>query len=317
MTGRSAGAAARARANPGRGESATTASMTAVGGRPSGHRPSGVAWVSTTLPAPSPSRMRMITVRGSGQVNSAVTGTPRPGATLNVTATRNRSSASATSTSPGADSTDSRLNEYGWNHEPCQGSSRLATTSVGSHTPVMVATESMLVAPGGRAGMTGWSRGSSPPTASSRTQASTPSSWTGSGLQPAPGPGPTRSPCQRHTSAPQSTAARARGAPRCGQAPGPTTSPVLAVPPGRQLDPGHGDPEGPVAAYLTAGGQHEPVAGGPGFGPLDRGLDQGRLCPRIGRLLTGPLVPGDGLQGPALGPAAGEAAGGSVHRLTS
>ncbi len=53
----------------------------------------------------------MTTVRGSGQVNSAVTGTPRPGATLNVTATRNRSSSSATSTSPGADSTDNWLNE--------------------------------------------------------------------------------------------------------------------------------------------------------------------------------------------------------------
>src|ERR1700742_1014021 len=151
MTGRSAGGAPRATANPGRGESATTASMTAVRGRPSGPRPSGVAWVSTTLPTPSPPVMRMTTVRGSGQQNSAVTGTPSPGPTLNVTVTTNRSSSSATSVSPGADSTESRPNEYGWNQAPCQGSSRLATTSAGSHTPTMVATESTLVLRGGRA----------------------------------------------------------------------------------------------------------------------------------------------------------------------
>ena len=44
--------------------------------RPSGPIPSGVAWVSTTLPAPSPSVMCMTIVRLSGQVNSARTGTP-------------------------------------------------------------------------------------------------------------------------------------------------------------------------------------------------------------------------------------------------
>ena len=33
-------------------------------GSPSGPRPTGVAWVSTTLPEPSPSTMRMTIVRG-------------------------------------------------------------------------------------------------------------------------------------------------------------------------------------------------------------------------------------------------------------
>jgi hypothetical protein len=51
-----------------------TASRTAVWGSPSGPRPRGVAWVSTTLPEPSPSTMRMTIVRGSGLVNSATTG---------------------------------------------------------------------------------------------------------------------------------------------------------------------------------------------------------------------------------------------------
>ena len=35
----------------------------------------GVAWVSTTLPAPSPERLVMQIVRASGQANSARTGT--------------------------------------------------------------------------------------------------------------------------------------------------------------------------------------------------------------------------------------------------
>src|SRR5271156_4359430 len=106
--------------------------------------------------------MRMTTVRGSGQVNSAVTGTPRRGATLNVTATRKRSFSSVVPTSPGAAITDSRPNEYGWNQEPCQGSSRLATTSAGSQVPVIVATEATLVPWGGRAAITGAAGGSSP-----------------------------------------------------------------------------------------------------------------------------------------------------------
>ena len=39
------------------------ASITAVRGRPAAPDPTGVAWVSTTLPVPSPSTMRMTTVR--------------------------------------------------------------------------------------------------------------------------------------------------------------------------------------------------------------------------------------------------------------
>lgn len=60
---------------PGRPEFAITASITAVRARPSGPGPTGVAWV-TTLPVPSPETIRIMTVRGSGQVNSATTGTP-------------------------------------------------------------------------------------------------------------------------------------------------------------------------------------------------------------------------------------------------
>ena len=55
--------------------------------------PTGVAWVSTTLPDPSPSTIRITMVRGSGLVNSATTGTPnRP--MRNVTATWKRSASS-------------------------------------------------------------------------------------------------------------------------------------------------------------------------------------------------------------------------------
>src|SRR5579875_2839464 len=112
MSHRAPGAAARASANPGRPDVAMTASITAVLGCPSGPGPSGVAWVSTTLPAPSPSTIRITTVLGSGQVNSASTGTPRRAVTRNVTDTRNRSSCTATP-APGADSTASLLNEWG------------------------------------------------------------------------------------------------------------------------------------------------------------------------------------------------------------
>ena len=47
----------------------------------------GVAWVSTTLPAPSPSVMCITIVRRSGQVNSARTGTPQVRLSRNVTST--------------------------------------------------------------------------------------------------------------------------------------------------------------------------------------------------------------------------------------
>ena len=61
---------------PSRGEWARTASLTRVRARPSGCGASGVAWVSTTLPAPSPRVMCMTMVRGSGQVKRASTGMP-------------------------------------------------------------------------------------------------------------------------------------------------------------------------------------------------------------------------------------------------
>ncbi|KIH99832.1 hypothetical protein LP52_04795 [Streptomonospora alba] len=66
------------------------ASTTAVEGTPS-RTPSGVAWVSTTLPSPSPSMMCMATVRGSGQLNAARTGTPHRPATLKATSATIRS----------------------------------------------------------------------------------------------------------------------------------------------------------------------------------------------------------------------------------
>ena len=66
----------RAIPNPVRGEWAIVASVIIVRGRPHGSGAIGVAWVSTTLPAPSPSTMVMTMVRASGQANSARTGTP-------------------------------------------------------------------------------------------------------------------------------------------------------------------------------------------------------------------------------------------------
>jgi hypothetical protein len=45
----------------------------------SGPRPSGVAWVSATLPVPSPSVMCITIVRLSGHVNSLAPGPPGPG----------------------------------------------------------------------------------------------------------------------------------------------------------------------------------------------------------------------------------------------
>ena len=75
-SGRTAAATRLTCRKPGRSEWATTASITAVRGRPSGPGRSGVACVSTTLPAPSPSTISIVTVRGSGQLNSAYTGMP-------------------------------------------------------------------------------------------------------------------------------------------------------------------------------------------------------------------------------------------------
>ena len=77
MSGRTRGCTRRAWTNPSRSECATTASVTCVRARPSGCGASGVAWVSTTLPAPSPRVMCMTTVRGSGQVKRASTGIPQ------------------------------------------------------------------------------------------------------------------------------------------------------------------------------------------------------------------------------------------------
>ena len=66
------------------------ASVIMVSGRPSASTPSGVAWVSTTLPAPSPSTIRITIVRASGQVNSARTGTPQVWLSRKVTSTTSR-----------------------------------------------------------------------------------------------------------------------------------------------------------------------------------------------------------------------------------
>lgn len=192
-------------------------------GLPSGPGPRGVAWVSTTLPSPSPSTIVITTVRGSGQPNSARTGTPSPGPTRKVTSTTNLSSSSLASTG-GADATVRCANEYGWNHEPCHGSRRLATTSPGSHTPTSRVTAATLPAAAGRGASTGAGSGSSPPGPSSRTHASTPSSWPGSGSQPYLPLAPTGSPCHRHTTVSQTTRPCASGAPRCGHSPGPTSS---------------------------------------------------------------------------------------------
>ena len=168
-----------------------------------------------------------VMVRGSGAVNSAITGTPRR-PIRNVTATRNRS-ASSSASSAGALSTSSWVNEYGWNHAPCHGSRRLAMTSPGSQVPSSRATAAS-AAPAGRTGMTGASSDcsrpppspTSSPTASSRTHTSTPSSYARNGFQPNSRPPSRRSPCQGQINPPQSTLPVARSAPRCGQAAGPT-----------------------------------------------------------------------------------------------
>ncbi len=94
------------------------------------------------------------------------------------------------------------------------GVQRLATTSSGSHRPVTEETGDTLSAGRGRTGTTGRSRGSSPPTASSRTQASTPSSWAGYGSQPARAEPSRASPCQWQTRVPHRTGLSRKGAPR-------------------------------------------------------------------------------------------------------
>ena len=109
-SGRSAPATRRVIAKPGRSEYATTASITAVRGRPAASGRSGVAWVSTTEPAPSPSTISIVIVRGSGQLNTACTGTPKRLPRVNVTSTRKRSSAGGQSIG-GAESTLSAVNE--------------------------------------------------------------------------------------------------------------------------------------------------------------------------------------------------------------
>jgi hypothetical protein len=234
ISGRRAPATRRTCPKPGRSECTSTASIIAVRGRPSGPGRSGVAWVSTTLPAPSPSTISIVIVRASGQLNSARTGTPSRFPTVNVTSRRNRSSAGGAS-GAGALSTRNAVNEYGWNQTPCHGSSRLAITSSGSHRPITVATAATAWS-AGRGPSTGASVGVpsagspavslawSPAVSSRRTQASTPSSKAGSGRQPGRPVGPSAIPCQRHMIVPSCTGASHSAAPRCGQAPGPTCS---------------------------------------------------------------------------------------------
>jgi hypothetical protein len=164
--------------------------------------------------------MRMTTVRGPGAVNSARTGTTRRPVTRKETSTTNASSSGPC----GGRATVRSANEYGWNHEPCHGSSRLATTSCGSHRPTAVNTVSTALPASGRTGTIGRSDGSSSPTASSRTHTSTPSSWTGYGSQPANGAPSRASPCQWHTSVPHTTRLLCKGAPRWGHTPGPACS---------------------------------------------------------------------------------------------
>ena len=196
-----------------------------VRGSPSGPAPTGVAWVSTTLPAPSPSTMRMTTVRGSGLVNSATTGTPkRP--MWNVTGTRNRSGSSGRSASAGgAASTSSCANEYGWYQAPCHGSSRLAMMSLGSHVPTSRVTACNRGSSGraGRIGCVGRAarrrRGPAAPRPARRRR--TP----GRASSRTRGRPSSRRPCHGQISAPHSTVPVARSAPRCGQAPGPTCRP--------------------------------------------------------------------------------------------
>ncbi len=81
--------------------------------------------------------MCMTTVRGPGAVNRATTGTTSRPATLKDTSTRNPSS-SPPALPSGASVTARSTKEYGWNQAPCQGSSRLATTSSGSQRPTPV-----------------------------------------------------------------------------------------------------------------------------------------------------------------------------------
>ena len=131
------------------------ASVTMVRGLPSAPRPSGVACVSTMLPAPSPSVMIMTIVLASGHENSARTGTPQVRLSRNVTSTTRCSSSLEPS------STTRWLNEYGWNQAPCQGSSRLAMTSSGSQIPGAVITAAIDPASGGRRGSVGRSVGTS------------------------------------------------------------------------------------------------------------------------------------------------------------
>ena len=226
ISGRSAPATRWVTAKPGRSECATTASMTAVRGRPMASGRSGVAWVSTTEPAPSPSTISIVIVRGSGQLNAACTGTPNRLPRVNVTSTRKRSSAGGQSIG-GAESTLSAVNEYGCSQAPCHGSSRLAITSCGSQWPITVATASRPA--GGRGPSTGASVTGPSARSSRRTQASTPSSNAGSVRQPGRPPGPRAMPCQRQTRSSPCTGASQRAAPRCGQAPGPTARAPSAV----------------------------------------------------------------------------------------
>ena len=80
----------------------------------------------------------------------------------------------------------------------------------------------------GRGDGIGASVGVSPPTASRRTQHSTPSSYAGNGFHAPRRRSDSRRPCHGHTSVPHSTGAVARSAPRCGHARGATSRPPSA-----------------------------------------------------------------------------------------
>ena len=205
------------------------ASMTAVRGTPSAPGPSGVACVSTTLPAPSPSTIRITTARGPGQLNSAVTGTPDPAGDHGRPPPRRSGPVPAWEwrapggwrRRTGAARRNRARGPAGW---PARRRARSA--------PIIVATSTTLSATGGRGGYDGQrrlSRGDCSSTCSRHRHLVEPDPHEHPVVVGGQGPpagssagfeGPARASGTPTGRPPHGD--RHSGAPRCGQAPGPT-----------------------------------------------------------------------------------------------
>ena len=276
-------------ANSGRRESATTASTTAVRGRHPGR--GRAEWRASRPRCRHPCRPGWHDDRARLRAANGRDRYPEAGATRNVTATRTVRPARPRPPHPARTAptagrrgggTRSRATGRAVGHDV----GRLAHPDHRRHRADAGGAD-------GRAGVTGASSGSSPPTASSRPRPARPRRRPAA-APACPGFRPTRSPCS------------GRPARRSRPRPGPSAPPgagrrrtghqsAFGIAP-RRPRRGHGQ-AGRPAPRISAGGQHEPVAGRARLGSFDRRVDQSWFGAGVGRLLAGHRPRGIGWRG--------------------